>query len=144
MARGRADGTRTVIVFPALAVIAAVIGLTVLLFRMRHPSRLFLRRRHGRITEDELSRVWERHPGLVGWLSAVNNDHIGTIFLASTFLFFILSGLDSVALRTQLIVPDAEIIEPDKFNQLFTTHGTAMMFLFAVPMLEALALYALP
>ncbi|MBI4348358.1 MAG: cbb3-type cytochrome c oxidase subunit I, partial [Elusimicrobia bacterium] len=96
------------------------------------------------VTERELTEVWAVPSGVLGKLRAVNNNFTGVVFLAATFFFFALSGLDSVALRTQLILPEAEIVRPEKFNQLFTTHGTAMMFLFAVPMLEALAIYTLP
>lgn len=69
-----------------------------------------------------------RPNGWLGKLRTVNNGFIGLVFLGSTFLFFALSGFDSLALRAQLALPELDLIGAAKFNQLFTTHGTAMMF----------------
>jgi cytochrome c oxidase subunit I+III len=96
------------------------------------------------VSKEALERAWEVPPGIVGKLRSVNNNFIGLLFMGSTFFFFTVSGFDSVALRTQLAVPENDLLSEETFNQLFTTHGTAMMFLFAVPMLEAIAIYALP
>jgi cytochrome c oxidase subunit I+III len=96
------------------------------------------------VSEERLEEVWSRRPGIVGFFSAINNDTIGKAYILTAWFFFLLAGLDSLVLRTQLAVPENSLLGADKFNQLFTTHGTAMMFLFAVPMLEAMAIYALP
>lgn len=47
-------------------------------------------------------------------------------------------------IRTQLALPEQHIVSPEIYNQLFTMHGTIMMFLFAVPMMEGLAIYLIP
>ena len=96
------------------------------------------------VSKEVLTRTWSPPPGIIGKLRDVNNGFIGLVFMASTFFFFTISGFDSVALRTQLAVPENDLLSAETFNQLFTTHGTAMMFLFAVPMLEAIAIYVLP
>src|SRR5688572_25439500 len=96
------------------------------------------------VTKDELERLWSIPSGWLGKLRTVHNGFTGLVFMGSTFLFFALSGFDSLALRAQLALPELDLIGAAKFNQLFTTHGTAMMFLFAVPILEALAIYVLP
>ncbi|MBX6342810.1 MAG: cbb3-type cytochrome c oxidase subunit I, partial [Thermomicrobiaceae bacterium] len=96
------------------------------------------------VPEERLAAAWSRRPGVIGFLSGVNNNTIGLLFIASAWGFFLLAGLDSVVLRTQLALPESEAVSPETFNQLFTTHGTAMMFLFAVPMLEAITMYVLP
>ncbi len=96
------------------------------------------------VPETRLAEVWSRRPGLLGYFSGVNNNVIGSAYIVTALFFFALAGLDSLVLRTQLAVPENELVPADKFNQLFTTHGTAMMFLFAVPMLEAMAIYSLP
>jgi cytochrome c oxidase subunit I+III len=96
------------------------------------------------VTQRELERLWSVPSGWLGKLRTVNNAFTGLVFMASTFLFFALSGFDSLAIRAQLALPELDLISAAKFNQLFTTHGTAMMFLFAVPMLEAIAIYVLP
>ena len=55
-------------------------------------------------------------------------------------LFFALAGLLATVMRTQLARADNDLVGPDLYNQLFSMHGTAMMFLFAVPVMEAVAL----
>jgi cytochrome c oxidase subunit I+III len=96
------------------------------------------------ISDARLVRAWEDPPGWLGKLQSVGNNWIGPLFIASAFGFFVISGFDSVALRTQLAMPENELISAGDFNQLFTTHGTAMMFLVTVPMLEALTIFILP
>jgi cytochrome c oxidase subunit I+III len=91
----------------------------------------------------ELARVW-RLPR--GWRSAtaVNNTRIGKLYIATAFLFLLLAGVLALVMRAQLAVPEAGLVGPDTYNQLFTMHGTVMMFLFAVPVVEAVAVYLLP
>ena len=96
------------------------------------------------VSKEALERAWAVPPGIVGKLRSVNNNFIGMLFMGATFFFFTISGFDSVALRTQLAIPENDLLSEETFNQLFTTHGTAMMFLFAVPMLEAIAIFMLP
>jgi cytochrome c oxidase subunit I+III len=96
------------------------------------------------VTERELEQLWAVPAGWIGKLRTVHNGFTGLVFLGSTFLFFTLSGFDSLAIRAQLALPELDLLSAAKFNQLFTTHGTAMMFLFAIPMLEAIAIYVLP
>ena len=81
-----------------------------------------------------------------GWrfLSVVNNNWIGLFFIGTTLLFFVLAGLLALAMRAQLIVPGNTLLDHETYNQFFTTHGTAMMFLFAVPAVEAPAIFLLP
>ncbi len=81
-----------------------------------------------------------------GWriFSAVNNTHVGLFYIATSLMFFILAGVLALLMRAQLAVPDNDLIDPDLYNQLFTMHGTVMMFLFAVPVVEALSVYLLP
>ena len=55
-----------------------------------------------------------------------------------------LAGILALIMRTQLAVPDNDLVSPEIYNQLFTMHGTVMMFLFAVPVVEAMAVYLLP
>ena len=80
-----------------------------------------------------LSRTWSDPRGVIGWFSAVNHKTIGRRFIVTTFAFFLLGGVLALAMRTQLARPDNRLIGPDLYNQLFTIHGTTMMFLFAVP-----------
>ena len=92
---------------------------------------------------DELTRIWAT-PG--GWRlpTAINNTVIGTLYIGAAFLFFVLAGILALVMRAQLAVGDNDLVSQDLYNQLFTVHGTTMMFLFAVPAVEALGVMLLP
>lgn len=91
----------------------------------------------------ELERIWATPRG---WrlVTAVNNTVIGLLYLGVAFLFFLMAGLLAVVMRTQLALGDNRLVDQDLYNQMFTVHGTTMMFLFAVPAVEALGVMLLP
>ncbi|MFL6565264.1 MAG: cytochrome c oxidase subunit I [Burkholderiales bacterium] len=91
-----------------------------------------------------LQRTWSDPPGLAGWLSAIDHKSIGKRYLVTAFVFFALAGLLAAAMRLQLAKPENTLMGPDLYNQLFTTHGTVMMFLFAVPVMQGMAIYLVP
>jgi cytochrome c oxidase subunit I+III len=93
--------------------------------------------------EEALQRAWAPPKG---WrlLSAVNNTHIGPAYLATALLFFVGAGLLALVMRLQLAMPGQALVSEATYNQLFTMHGTVMMFLFAVPVVEAVAIWLLP
>ncbi len=82
--------------------------------------------------------------GLWGWVATVDHKRIGILYLITTLFFFVLGGLQSVVMRTQLAVPEAEIVSPSFYNQMFTTHGVTMIFLVIMPAGIGLANYVLP
>src|SRR5688500_18246058 len=86
-------------------------------------------------SEAQLERTCRAPGGLWGWLTAINHKSIGTRYLATTFLFFIFAGVNAALMRAQLARPNGNVLGPDAYNQAFTVHGTAMMFLFAVPVM---------
>jgi cytochrome c oxidase subunit I+III len=92
---------------------------------------------------DELLRIWARPRG---WriISAVNNTVVGIGYLGIAFLFFLMAGVLALIMRVQLALPDNSFLSQELYNQLFTMHGTTMMFLFAVPAMEALGVMLLP
>jgi cytochrome c oxidase subunit I+III len=92
---------------------------------------------------EELRRIWATPSG---WrlLTAVNNTVIGLIYIGAAFLFFLLAGVLGLLMRTQLAVGDNKFLSQELYNQIFTVHGTTMMFLFAVPAIEALGVLLLP
>ena len=92
---------------------------------------------------ERLKQVWQPPRGL-SFITAVNNSYIGLFYIGTAFLFFILAGILALIMRTQLAVPQADIVSQGTYNQLFTMHGTIMMFLFAVPAVEAMGVYLLP
>jgi cytochrome c oxidase subunit I+III len=93
---------------------------------------------------EQLTATWQDPPGLWGWLSAVDHKTIGIRFIVTAFGFFILGGLEAATMRLQLARPDNGLIGPDLYNQIFTMHGTTMMFLFAVPVVLAFGVYFVP
>jgi cytochrome c oxidase subunit I+III len=92
---------------------------------------------------EELERIWCKPKG---WelLTAVNNNYVGFFYIATAFLFFVLAGILALGMRVQLAAPMLEVLPQDTYNQFFTMHGTVMMFLFAVPMVEAIGVLLLP
>ncbi|HEV2765840.1 MAG TPA: cytochrome c oxidase subunit I, partial [Pyrinomonadaceae bacterium] len=91
-----------------------------------------------------LEKTWADRPGLWGYLTSVNHKTVGKRFIATAFGFFIAGGILAVLMRVQLARPENNFLGPDLYNQIFTMHGTVMMFLFAVPMMEAMAVYLVP
>lgn len=91
-----------------------------------------------------LTQAWRRKPGFVGWLSTVDHKEIGRRYIATAFVFLALGGIMALIMRAQLARPESGLISADRYNQIFTMHGTTMMFLFAVPVMEAIAIYVLP
>jgi cytochrome c oxidase subunit I+III len=96
--------------------------------------------------EGELERLEDVWRTPRGWrfLSSVNNTSIGLLYIGTTLLFFVLAGILGLLIRTQLAVPENTFLSAGTYNQVFTMHGTVMMFLFAIPVVEALAVYLLP
>jgi len=91
-----------------------------------------------------LTRTWRTGASLVARLSSVDHKIVGRRYILTAFFFLCLAGLSAVAMRLQLARPEAKLIGPDLYNQLFTMHGTTMMFLFAVPVMEAFGVYLVP
>jgi cytochrome c oxidase subunit 1 len=91
-----------------------------------------------------LDATWADPPGFVGWFCAVNHKTIARRFIVTCLVFFALGGALAAVMRTQLARPENDIVGPDMYNQLFTMHGSTMMFLFAVPVMQAVASYLLP
>jgi cytochrome c oxidase subunit I+III len=92
----------------------------------------------------ELERSWHEPRGLWGWLITVDHKRIGKRYITTAMTFFLLAGLEALAMRVQLARPQNGFLDPDKYNQFFTMHGTTMMFLFAVPVMTAWGLYLVP
>jgi cytochrome c oxidase subunit I+III len=92
----------------------------------------------------ELERTWAQPPGLWHWLTSVDHKSIAKRYIVTAFVFFTLAGLEAATMRAQLARPENTVLGPDAYNQFFTMHGVTMMFLFAVPIMEAMGLYLVP
>jgi cytochrome c oxidase subunit I+III len=94
--------------------------------------------------EAVLMKTWRTPPGLWGALTTVDHKIIGRRYIFTAFAFLALGGVLAILMRLQLAQPEARILGPDRYNQIFTMHGANMMFLFAVPVMEAVAVYLIP
>ena len=90
-----------------------------------------------------LQAIWQTGPG---WrrLSAVNHNILGVRFMLVALVFFAIGGFLAMLIRAQLATSHSAFADAAAYSQIFTMHGTVMMFLFAIPMLEGLAIYLLP
>ncbi|QKK26784.1 cytochrome c oxidase subunit I [Rhizobium hidalgonense] len=91
-----------------------------------------------------LTSIWHTRGGLWAAVSTVDHKIIGRRYIITAFVFLFMGGVLSLLMRLQLSQPEARFIGPDRYNQIFTMHGTNMMFLFAVPVMEAMAVYLVP
>ncbi|HEX9109242.1 MAG TPA: cbb3-type cytochrome c oxidase subunit I, partial [Longimicrobiales bacterium] len=92
----------------------------------------------------QLELAWAGRPGFWGWLTSTHHRSVSKRYIVTCFVFFALGGVAALLMRIQLATPENRFINPDLYNQLFTTHGSNMMFLFAVPVMEAMGLYLIP
>ncbi|MEJ2009170.1 MAG: cytochrome c oxidase subunit I [Acidobacteriota bacterium] len=86
----------------------------------------------------------ERTTGLLGWLSSVDHKKIGILYLLAGLVFFGAGGIEALLMRIQLAWPVNSFLSPQAFDQVFTMHGTTMIFFVAMPVLTGLANYLIP
>ena len=94
--------------------------------------------------EERLRAVWAPPKGLFLRWTDTNNDAVGAWYTLTAFAMMLFAGVLALVMRAQLAVPDNDLVSASTFNQLFTLHGSVMMFLFAVPMFEAVSILILP
>ena len=83
------------------------------------------------------ARAVGSRPGWRGWLSTVDHKTIGLRYMVTAFVFLLLGGVEALMMRLQLARPNATLLTPEQYNQLFTMHGVTMIFLYALPVLSA-------
>src|SRR4051794_12042413 len=86
---------------------------------------------------EELQKTWSPRRGPFSWFAQIDHHTIGIRFIVTAFIWFGLGGLLAALMRIQLAKPNNTFLSADQYNQIFTMHGTTMMFLFAVPVMEA-------
>ncbi|MBW3563290.1 MAG: cytochrome c oxidase subunit I [Acidobacteria bacterium] len=96
-----------------------------------------------RAQEERLREVWAAPKGWKYW-SAVNNTEVGVWYTGAAFLFFLYGGLLALIMRLQLARPGNDLVSAETYNQIFTVHGSVMMFLFAIPVFESIAVIFMP
>ena len=82
--------------------------------------------------------------GLVGWVTTTDHKKIGILYMITAFAFFLVGGVLALLMRAELAQPGRQLVGESTYNQLFTMHGSIMMFLFAVPMAFGFANYLVP
>ncbi len=95
-------------------------------------------------TMGRLTRIWETPQNLVQWTTTVDHKRIGIRYLVTAFFVFLIAGSEAEILRTQLARPQNNVVSPEKYNQIFTMHGTAMIFLFVTPLLFGFGNFIIP
>ena len=75
--------------------------------------------------------------GIMSWLTTVDHKRIGVLYLVSSLFFFVFGGLEAGLLRAQLATPNGNILSAEMYNQMFTMHGTTMIFLAVMPLSAA-------
>ncbi|NIF53454.1 cytochrome c oxidase subunit I [Burkholderia sp. Ax-1724] len=91
----------------------------------------------------QLAAIWATGPG-VQRLAAVNHSVLGMRMMMTSFVFFAIAGILGMLTRVQLATPHAAFMDVETYNQVFTMHGSMMLFLFAIPMVESFAVYLTP
>ncbi len=82
--------------------------------------------------------------GLWSWITTVDHKRIAILYFVTGFLFFLIAGIEGQLLRVQLARPDNRFLDPDLYNQLFTMHGTTMVFFAGMPLIVAFFNFVVP
>ena len=86
----------------------------------------------------------EKSNGLLSWIMTVDHKRIGILYIYSSFIFFLVGGLEALLMRIQLAKPENTFLSADVYNQVFTMHGTTMIFLVVMPLSVGFGNYFVP
>jgi cytochrome c oxidase subunit I+III len=93
---------------------------------------------------EQLLRTWQDAPGLWGFLTTVDHKRIAARYVLTAMALLFLAGMLAVDMRLQLSQPNMVRMGPQGFNEAFSLHGSTMLFLVSVPVMEAMALWLVP
>jgi cytochrome c oxidase subunit I len=82
--------------------------------------------------------------GFWSWITTTDHKRIGILYMGTATAYFLAAVVMAMLMRTQLIVPNNTLLSPTAYNQIFTMHGTTMVFLFGMPVLAGFANYLIP
>jgi cytochrome c oxidase subunit 1 len=91
-----------------------------------------------------LHRTWDDAPGLLGFFATVDHKRIAARYVCTTMALLFLAGMLAIDMRLQLSFPDMKRMDPQAYNEAFSLHGSTMLFLVAVPVMEAMAMWLTP
>ena len=81
---------------------------------------------------------------VLAWLLTIDHKKIGIFYISTAFFFFLVGGIEAMLIRLQLVAPNGKILNPDLYNQIFTMHGTTMIFLAVMPFAIGMGNYLVP
>src|SRR3954467_11673308 len=81
-----------------------------------------------------LTRPQAEPTGLWSWLTTIDHKRIAKLYGVSAFIFFLVGGLEALLIRVQLMRPENNVVDAQRYNELFTMHGTTMIFLVVMPL----------
>src|SRR3990170_1492017 len=99
------------------------------------------------------SEAWaQSHPnasateksGILGWVMTVDHKRIGIMYIITAFLFFLVGGTFALLMRLQLAQPNGRVLSNATYNEIFTMHGTTMIFLVVMPLAAGFGNYLVP
>jgi cytochrome c oxidase subunit I len=95
------------------------------------------------VRTESIAPTWKQG-AVTSWLTTVDHKRIGILYIVTSYVFFFAGGVMAILMRLQLAQADQHLIEKNAYNELFTIHGTTMIFLFAVPLFAGFANYLVP
>ena len=78
------------------------------------------------------------------WITTIDHKRIGVLYFVTSLIYFLIAGLEALLIRIQLATPEGKLLDSDTYNQLFTMHGTAMVFMVAMPMAASFFNFLIP
>jgi cytochrome c oxidase subunit 1 len=87
---------------------------------------------------------WDKSRGVLGWITTVDHKKIAIMYLYTTFFFFLVGGVMALLVRIQLAEPQNKFLTPAQYNEIFTMHGTTMIFLWIIPVFAGFGNYFVP
>src|SRR5437870_8034754 len=109
-----------------------------------HPRRFLMAVMDVALPKARFAARWDKSKGILGWLTTVDHKKIGIMYLFTTFFFFLVGGIMALLIRIQLAEPQNTFLSPEQYNQVFTMHGTTMIFLWIIPVWAGFGNYFVP
>ncbi|HLY89565.1 MAG TPA: cbb3-type cytochrome c oxidase subunit I, partial [Acetobacteraceae bacterium] len=88
-------------------------------------------------------RRWSQ-TALGSWVTTADHKRIGIMYIYTGIFFFFIGGIEAALIRLQLARPDGTVLSPEAYDQVFTMHGTTMIFLFVMPTMAGFGNYLVP
>jgi cytochrome c oxidase subunit 1 len=95
-------------------------------------------------TRGRVARKTWKQSAIGSWITTTDHKKIGILYLYTGFIFFLLGGIEASLIRLQLAAPDGKVLSPEQYDQIFTMHGTTMIFLFVMPTMAGFGNYLVP